>query len=217
MPTTHTQDAPQLITGMFMSLDGVVEADGDWQFAYFDDELFAGISASWDRAGAALMGRHSFEGYDRLRRDHPSSPAVQLLDSVPKYVASTTLTQVEWSGTTVIGDGLEAELARLRTEHAQEVLVLAARHSYAGWWRTGCWTPCRSRCCRSSSGLAAGCSKTWSYPPGRRTCVSYRHTLSAAEHSSCATRSPDRPASRVAPRRRGLMYAAGRLDPGWGA
>lgn len=126
MTTTHLQEAPRLVTGLFMSLDGIVEADQDWQFAYFDDDLFAGIAAGWARAGAVLMGRRSFVGYDRLRHDHPDSPAVQFLNSVPKYVASTTLTEVGWSGTAVLGGDLEAKLTQIRTEPGKEVLVLGS-------------------------------------------------------------------------------------------
>jgi dihydrofolate reductase len=126
MTTTQTKDTRQLVNGLFMSLDGIVEADNDWQFAYFDDELFAGITAGWARAGAVLMGRRSFAGYDRLRHEHPDSPAVHFLDSVPKYVASNTLTEVEWPGTTVLGDELEGELDRLRTEPGKDILVLGS-------------------------------------------------------------------------------------------
>ncbi len=126
MTSTPTHGTRQLVTGLFVSLDGIVEADDDWQFAYFDDELFEGITAGWASAAAVLMGRRSFAGYDRLRHDHPDSPAVQFLDSVPKYVASTTLTEVEWPGTTVLGDQLEAELAVLRTEPGKDILVLGS-------------------------------------------------------------------------------------------
>lgn len=68
----------KIVTGLFMSLDGIVEADDDWQFAYFDEELFEGIRGGWARAGATLMGRRSYEGYDALasstqnRRRSPS-------------------------------------------------------------------------------------------------------------------------------------------------
>lgn len=126
MTLKPTHDTPRLVTGLFMSIDGVVDADQDWQFAYFDEELFASITAGWARAGAVLLGRRSFAGYDRLRHEHPESPAVQFLNSVPKYVASTTLTNVAWPGTTVLGIGLKAELARLRTEPGKEVLVLGS-------------------------------------------------------------------------------------------
>ena len=123
---TTTQHPPQLVTGLFMSLDGIVDADENWQFSYFDDELFTGITAGWARAGAVLMGRRSFVGFDRLRHEHPDSPAVQFLDSVPKYVASTTLTEVGWLGTRVLGVDLAAELASLRTEPGKEILVLGS-------------------------------------------------------------------------------------------
>jgi dihydrofolate reductase len=126
MTLTPPQSTPQLLTGLFMSLDGIVEADEDWQFAYFDDELFASITAGWARAGAVLLGRRSFAGYDRLRHEHPDSPAVQFLNSVPKYVASTTLSDVAWPGTTVLGAGLESELAGLKTEPGKEILVLGS-------------------------------------------------------------------------------------------
>jgi len=37
----------KVTSGMFMSLDGVVEADDDWQYRYFDEELFAESSRVW--------------------------------------------------------------------------------------------------------------------------------------------------------------------------
>lgn len=124
--TTQTHETPMLFTGLFMSLDGIVEADDDWQFAYFDEELFAGISAGWARAGAVLMGRNSFLGYDNLRHDHPDSPVVHFLDGIPKYVASTTLTTADWPRTTVLGAGLEGEIARLRSQPGKDILVLGS-------------------------------------------------------------------------------------------
>lgn len=126
MTTTEAQETPTLVTSLFMSLDGILEADDDWQFAYFDDELFADITAAWSRAGSVLMGRRSFAGYDRLRHEHPDSPAVAFLNSVPKYVASTTLTTAGWPGTTVLGAELTSELARLRTEPEENVPVLGS-------------------------------------------------------------------------------------------
>lgn len=126
MTNTHTQVTPRFFTGLFMSVDGIVEADEDWQFTYFDEELFAGITAGWARAGAVLMGRHSFVGYDRLHHDHPDSPVVQFLNSVPKYVASTTMTEAGWSGTTVLGTDLEAKLAHIPSEPGKDVLVLGS-------------------------------------------------------------------------------------------
>lgn len=126
MTTTRLPGASKLFTGLFTSLDGIVEANEDWQFAYFDEELFSGITAGWARAGAVLMGRNTFAGFDQLRHDHPDSPAVTFLSSVPLYVASTTCTQVNWPGATVLGAELQAELAGLRTEPGKDILVLGS-------------------------------------------------------------------------------------------
>ena len=62
----------KLVTSLFISLDGVVEADNDWQFAYLDDETFGALTTAWDRVDAALMGRRSFEGFDEVRRANPT-------------------------------------------------------------------------------------------------------------------------------------------------
>lgn len=110
-------------SSLFMSLDGVVSADEGWQFAYFDAELFASVTAAWDRAGAVVMGRRSFEGYRALRADHPDSPMLAFLDRVDRYVASTTLTDPQWPGTTVIADDLIATVSQVRDSTRGETLV----------------------------------------------------------------------------------------------
>ncbi len=34
----------EIFSGLFVSLDGVVQADVDWQYAYFDEEMFVGVT-----------------------------------------------------------------------------------------------------------------------------------------------------------------------------
>jgi len=36
----------KIFSGLFVSLDGVVQADDDWQFAYFDEEMFAELTST---------------------------------------------------------------------------------------------------------------------------------------------------------------------------
>lgn len=118
---------PKIFAGLFTSLDGIVEADDQWQFPYFDEELFGGITAGWARAGATLLGRRSFEGYDALRGEHPDSPAVAFLEGIPRYVVSTTLQNVGWPGTTVLGDGdLRARVSELKRQPGEDILVLGS-------------------------------------------------------------------------------------------
>jgi dihydrofolate reductase len=117
----------KIFTGLFTSLDGIVEADDQWQFPYFDEELLQGITAGWARAGAALLGRRSYEGFDALRGEHPDSPAVAFLDAIPKYVASTTLHDVSWRRTTVLGDrDLHEQILGLKRQPGKDILVLGS-------------------------------------------------------------------------------------------
>lgn len=116
----------KIVTGLFMSLDGVVEADEDWQFAYFDEELFGSITAGWDRVDAVLLGRRSFEGFDALRVEHPDSPAVGFLEGVERYVASTTLSQTAWPGSTVLNGDLSEEVSQLKQQPGKDILVLGS-------------------------------------------------------------------------------------------
>ncbi|GAA2825794.1 dihydrofolate reductase family protein [Crossiella cryophila] len=116
----------KIVTGLFMSLDGIVGADDQWQFAYFDEELFAGIAAGFARADTVLLGRHSYQGYDALRVEHPDSPMVAFLDGTTRYVVSTTLTEIGWPGTTVLGGDLREQVSRLKRQPGKDILVLGS-------------------------------------------------------------------------------------------
>jgi hypothetical protein len=48
----------KIVARIFTSLDGIVNADDDWQFPYFDEELLAGVTAGWHGAGT-LLPRYS--------------------------------------------------------------------------------------------------------------------------------------------------------------
>src|ERR1035437_10308684 len=90
------------VTSLFISLDGVVEAEDDWQFADLHDDTFGALTPAWDPGDAARMGRRSFQGYDAVRAANPASPVVGFLNRVHRHLVSTTLTSVAWHGSTVL-------------------------------------------------------------------------------------------------------------------
>lgn len=113
----------KIVTGLFMSVDGVVEADDDWQFAYFDEEVLEIMTAAWAQSGAALIGRRSYEGYDTLRAGYPDSPMAAFLNSVPKYVVSTTLNDPTWPNTTVLNQDLPEQIDELKQQPGKDIMV----------------------------------------------------------------------------------------------
>lgn len=114
------------VTSLFISLDGVVTAEDDWQFAYLDDGTFSALTAAWDRVDAALMGRRSFQGFDEVRIANPDSPVIGFLNRVRRYVVSTTLTSVAWDGSTVLHGDVRDELVRLKQQPGKDILVLGS-------------------------------------------------------------------------------------------
>lgn len=82
-------------TTLFASLDNRVEASGDWQFPWFDEEYFGALSATWAEADALLVGATSFAGYEEVAQTFPDSPMVALMRATPTYVVSSKRTSSE--------------------------------------------------------------------------------------------------------------------------
>jgi dihydrofolate reductase len=130
----------RVIVNEWMSLDGVVQAPGapdedttggfqhgGWHLDYFED-----ISREWTlknltEAGGFLFGRCTYEGFAGHWPNASEEEQViaRPLNTLPKYVATTTLTDpLEWQNTTVLqGDVLEAVLALKQADGADLLLI----------------------------------------------------------------------------------------------
>jgi hypothetical protein len=76
----------------------------DWAFPYLDQQHLDYASRTLDGAEALLLGRKTFEGLSGAYTAMPSNPFVDRMNSIPKYVASTTLHELEWNATVIEGD-----------------------------------------------------------------------------------------------------------------
>jgi dihydrofolate reductase len=77
---------------------------GGWAPPLFYDEAATFLTEVYQRADAFLFGRRTYEifaGSWGVIEDMRKSPMGAALNSKPKYVASTTLTDPKWSDTTV--------------------------------------------------------------------------------------------------------------------
>jgi dihydrofolate reductase len=120
-----------IVVTEFVSLDGVVEDPGgseDFKYGGWSFEFDRGTGDEFKldetRASAALLlGRVTYEGFAEAWPSREGEFA-DLFNSMPKYVVSSTLTQPEWTNSTVLqaGDLVEA-VSKLKQEADGDVVV----------------------------------------------------------------------------------------------
>jgi dihydrofolate reductase len=106
----------KVAAGLFGSLDGVVEAPHEW-LPTFDEETAAALSRMLDEQDALLLGRVTFGLWADYWPTSTDEPYTRWLNSMPKYVASTTLDSVEkWSNSTLIKGSVPDFVSKLRAQ-----------------------------------------------------------------------------------------------------
>ena len=128
----------RLTTNTQISLDGVVQANGGpvengilvlerggWARPSFDSEALRFVEDAYQRADAFLFGRRTYElfaGYWGVM-EPDSGPIADALNTRPKYLASTSLTDPRWAETTVLSGDLAAAIAELKARPGGELQV----------------------------------------------------------------------------------------------
>jgi len=103
--------------GLFISLDGVVEAPETWHFPYFNDEMGAVVGGLMAEQDAMLLGRTTYEAFaEYWPKADPADDLTRQMNGTPKYVVSTTLEHADWENSTVIGGDVYARLRALKAE-----------------------------------------------------------------------------------------------------
>ena len=120
-----------------VSLDGVIEdptgeegfRHGGWGVQMGDDDRAAWAKFFTDEAlgaDALLLGRRSYEFFG-ARFPSRTGAWADRLNSMPKYVVSSTLVDPDWTNSTVlVGEVVEA-VSKLKRELDGEIVVYASR------------------------------------------------------------------------------------------
>ena len=129
----------KLTTQTQITVDGVMQGNGGataedrkqgferggWAMGVFDNETLTFIQQTYERADAFLFGRRTYElfaGYWGAMGPG-AHPIADALNTKPKYLASTTITDPQWPNTTVLSGDLAAAIGELKGNPGGEVQV----------------------------------------------------------------------------------------------
>jgi dihydrofolate reductase len=135
----------KLTTNTNVSVDGVMQGlggpeedrrggfeRGGWAMPHFDSETAALTGQVYQRADAFLFGRRTYEvfagswGTGSWGANQGDNPISVALNTRPKYVASTTLTDPQWADTTVLSGDVAAALSELKAKPGGELQVVGS-------------------------------------------------------------------------------------------
>jgi dihydrofolate reductase len=124
----------RVVVSEFISLDGVMQAPGGepgyrhsgWVMKFPDPEQFKYKLAEVLAHETLLLGRKTYEGFAAAWPSRTGEFADKM-NSMPKYVASTTLKSAEWSNSTVLRNNVPEAVAKLKAQPGGDILVVGSR------------------------------------------------------------------------------------------
>ncbi len=137
----------KLTVTTFLSLDGVMQGPGGpeedpragfdlggWLVPYADED-FGRIAVGWfDDADAFLLGRYTYETFESHwpHVTDENDPIAAKLNTLPKYVATTTLDTAGWTNSTILKGDVVDEVTALKAGPGRTIQV----HGSAGLIQT---------------------------------------------------------------------------------
>ena len=116
----------KVVSGLFISLDGVTESPDQWHFDYFNDELMETMTNHIAGEDTILLGRVTYQDWAPFWPASTNEPYASHINNTPKYVVSTTLDDVEWgqfAKPTLIKGNLAGEINRLKQQPGKNIGV----------------------------------------------------------------------------------------------
>lgn len=123
----------KLIVSEFITLDGVIEAPGGedslgersgWSMPYFNEETAKFKLDDLLASDALLMGRVTYQIHAAAWPSMTDEEGfADRMNSLPKYVVSSTLEHVEWNNSRLIRGNIPEEVKKLKQELQRNILI----------------------------------------------------------------------------------------------
>lgn len=124
----------RIVVSEFLSIDGVMEAPGGepgyrhtgWVAGYQDEAQILHKLEEVLAHEALLLGRKTYESFAEAWPDYEGEFADKM-NHMPKFVATATLSNLQWNNSTVLTGDTIAAISRLKPEIAGDILVNGSR------------------------------------------------------------------------------------------
>src|SRR5207245_10790850 len=106
----------RLVATSYLSPAVVCEEPGKWSLPFFNDEAQQFKWSELQASDALLLGRKTYEGFAAAWPTMPNTGEFgEKMNTMTKYVVSSTLDKVEWSGSKLVRGEVAAEVDRKST------------------------------------------------------------------------------------------------------
>ncbi|MFB9993513.1 dihydrofolate reductase family protein [Deinococcus oregonensis] len=113
----------KVIVTEFLTLDGVMEDPTPWQQGYSSPEIGQFKSEELFESGALLLGRVTYQAFAQYWPTATDTGAFgERMNSLPKFVATTTLNSLDWNAT-ALGENVVGAVKELKRQAGGPLLV----------------------------------------------------------------------------------------------
>jgi len=114
----------RLVATEYLSLDGVFEEPGHWSGPFFNDQAAQFKLNELQASDALLLGRKTYEGFAAAWPSMKDEAGFsEKMNTMPKYVVSTTLDKAEWPGSKLIKSNVMDEIRKLKKQPGKDLLL----------------------------------------------------------------------------------------------
>ena len=112
----------KIVAGLYVSVDGVVEAPDAWTGPYFSPEVGQLVGSLIAEGDTLLLGRVTYQGFAAAFGGQTGGMA-DTMNSFPKVVVSTTLDRADWQNSTLISTNIAGEITKLKQQPGRNINV----------------------------------------------------------------------------------------------
>jgi dihydrofolate reductase len=118
----------KITAGLFISLDGVVEAPDQWHFPYFNEEMGAAVDATLGAADTVLFGRKTYDSFagawpDREEAGGEDAGLAKALGDARKVVVSNQKLAFTWRNSEQLEGDLVEAVTALKNEPGANIAL----------------------------------------------------------------------------------------------